>query len=129
MTIDEIIAVLQAYKEGKTIEFYDSSAGKWIECINPVWDFEHIKYRIKPENSIKLEPHYRPFESAKEVMEAIKEHGVWVKTSSGCRMGISQFNNTTIWFGVARYGRSFKVAFDGYYFEKDGTPFGKLVEE
>ena len=47
MTIDEIIAVLQAYKEGKKIEA--SNSGEWGYCKYPLWDFANWKYRIAPE--------------------------------------------------------------------------------
>jgi hypothetical protein len=56
MTIDEMIAVLQAYKEGKPIE-YRSVIGypqAWIDLkISPMletrWDFYVFEYRVKRE--------------------------------------------------------------------------------
>lgn len=73
-------------------------------------------------------PHHRPFESAEEVMEAIKEHGDWVKQSGYehydriCR--VESGNLGTFDIGYI----SLKKAFEELTFI-DGTPFGKLVED
>jgi hypothetical protein len=50
MTHEEMIAVLQAHKDGKKIE----CRTKWEECwkaapTNPCWNFDLYDYRIKPE--------------------------------------------------------------------------------
>ncbi len=50
MTDDEIIAVLQARKEGKIIQtrsHFHPLEG-WQDC-TPVWDFYQNDYRVKPE--------------------------------------------------------------------------------
>lgn len=50
MSPDEIIAVVQAHKEGKEIELQPrgvASAG-WAYTFDPVWDFYHFNYRAKP---------------------------------------------------------------------------------
>ena len=55
MTIDEQIAVLTAWKEGKTIEFRgQDSTGAWLEMVRPekytpLWDFGMFNYRVKHE--------------------------------------------------------------------------------
>ena len=51
MTIDEMIAVLQAAKVGKTIQFRDNRDICWntSERNNLKWDFGSIEYRVKPE--------------------------------------------------------------------------------
>jgi len=51
MTHDEMIAVIQAHKEGKTIEFsYKAYMVKhWAVSVTPQWDFSHYDYRAKPE--------------------------------------------------------------------------------
>jgi hypothetical protein len=51
MTHDEMIAVIQAHKEGKELQWQpskDSEFNKWQECGVPVWDFRNCKYRVKP---------------------------------------------------------------------------------
>jgi hypothetical protein len=53
----EAIKVMQAFVDGKTIEcnwsFNFGSSG-WSELIEPVWNFDRFKYRIKP--TAKLRP-------------------------------------------------------------------------
>lgn len=50
MTIEEMIAVLEAAKEGKKIEFQDiMDPGTWWASVSPGWDFLHFRYRVKPE--------------------------------------------------------------------------------
>lgn len=51
MTIDEMIAVLEAAKEGKIIEFQDiNDPGEWFEeAMRPSWDFYRLRFRVKPE--------------------------------------------------------------------------------
>ena len=51
MSDDEIIAVVQAHKEGKKIEHLDDSYGyeSWRWCNNPTWNFGTSKYRVAPE--------------------------------------------------------------------------------
>ena len=52
MTIDEMIAVLDAAKVGKRIEVMRLNLGShmtWEDVVNPSWDFARYKYRVKPE--------------------------------------------------------------------------------
>jgi hypothetical protein len=51
MNHDEMIAVIQAHKEGKTIQFkYKAKDYEWKDCISnkPSWDFTEYAYRVKP---------------------------------------------------------------------------------
>ena len=50
MTPDEIIAVVQAHKEGKEIELQPKGVAPmgWAYTTDPVWDFYHFNYRVKP---------------------------------------------------------------------------------
>lgn len=132
MTDEEIIAVVTAHKEGKTIEVSVNYADDWGITRSPVWDFEKYNYRVKPE------PHYRPFESAEEVMEAIKEHGSWIRRKNTSSLhNIIRLNpkelalcDVTIYGAVESVGyESFNECLDKGYTFADGTPFGKLVEE
>ena len=51
MTPDEIIAVVQAHKEGKEIELQPKGVAPmgWAYTTDPVWDFHHFNYRVRPE--------------------------------------------------------------------------------
>jgi hypothetical protein len=49
MTIDEKIAVLEAAKAGKMIEFRDHGTNNpWWEVLNPIFNFVENDYRVKP---------------------------------------------------------------------------------
>lgn len=123
MTDEEIIAVVTAHKEGKTIEVTSKSKLNWEITEYPCWNFDYWDYRVKPE------PHYRPFENAEEVMEAIKEKGDWVrwKINGDWSLRILGYSSKRVDF--TNYDNlEMSVAFEEYTFA-DGTPFGKLVEE
>ena len=50
MTHDEMIAVIQAHKEGKTIECrMKREPDEWEAITKPSWDFSILEYRVKPE--------------------------------------------------------------------------------
>lgn len=121
MTTEEMIAVLQAYKEGKTIEFTIKGHSNWEITDRPLWNFECLEYRIKPET------HYRPFKNAEEVMEAIMEHGDWVRFKKGGYYKITYFAEEGVQISDTSVD-SYMKSFSELIFI-DGTPFGKLVEE
>ena len=49
MSTDEKIAILQAYEEGKKIQFYDSTSDHWCTTSEPLWNFHAHDYRVKVE--------------------------------------------------------------------------------
>ncbi len=53
MSIDEQIAVMKAFKEGKTIEckVKNDDNDPWTETKSPTWNFAVCEYRIKPEKT------------------------------------------------------------------------------
>ena len=50
MTIDEKIAVMTAFRDGKQIEFL--SINGWKEIDTPSWNFLNHEYRIKPSEKL-----------------------------------------------------------------------------
>lgn len=60
MKTSEMIAVMQAYEEGKEIEFRSKGSNVW-HCTNPEWNWAESEYRVKPE--IKN----RPYEDSEEM--------------------------------------------------------------
>jgi len=125
----EAIKVMQAALNGETIERRVKGFGNWGPMPeNASWDWAANEYRIKPEVE------YRPFESADEVMEAIKTHGDWVKNRFSERyVKLLEISANTTWAGCyatkeTMQGYLYDEAFNAYTFA-DGTPFGKLVEE
>ena len=45
MKIEEQIAVMQAFEEGKEIEIYDGLKKEWVDIENPNWDWSNCVYR------------------------------------------------------------------------------------
>ena len=63
----ELLPIIQAFAEGKEIEYYDCNDDFWIKTDTPMWSSK-INYRIKPE------PKYRPFESKEECWNEMLKH-------------------------------------------------------
>lgn len=80
-----------------------------------------------------FKPHYRPFGSAEEVMEAIKVHGDWVRQGHDIYRRIDKVTTigskvTISLSGMKDWGTN-ELENLGEFRFLDGTPFGKLVEE
>lgn len=67
--IKELLPIMQAWVEGKAIQFR-CKTGEWLDIINNEFDFilSPDDYRIKPE------PKYRPFKSQEECWEEMHKH-------------------------------------------------------
>lgn len=72
MTIQEQIAVMQAFVDGKQIEAKHKDIGEWNNASSPNWDWSSTIYRIKPE------PKLRPYDCISEFIQAQKEHGPYL---------------------------------------------------
>lgn len=61
-SIESMIEVLQAYKDGKKIEIKDSTKAEWRTCLSPLFNFSSCEYRIAPEQKkkVKLEAWLSP---------------------------------------------------------------------
>ncbi len=56
MTHDEMIAVIQAHKEGKAVQIRFRPEGKiWYDAPLPDWHFPAVDYRVKPEPKVSRE--------------------------------------------------------------------------
>lgn len=51
-SIDEMIAVMQAFKDGKNIQSRARPDGTWLICREPSWGWNGYDYRVKPEPRI-----------------------------------------------------------------------------
>lgn len=79
----KLLPIIQAYGEGKIIQWYKPDSDEWEDLTtagNDYVDFEDIAgyevcYRVKPESK------YRPFKNAEECIEEMKKHVPfsWVK--------------------------------------------------
>lgn len=120
----ELLPIIQAFAEGKTIQFRCSGEDE-TSCWEDIGPDEAVgfsddtsKYRIKPE------PKYRPFVDKEECWNEMLKHQPfgWVKAYYG------QFVITEIRDSKATIGRNdrlldFDYIFSNYKFA-DGTPFG-----
>ena len=127
MTHEEIIAVLQAHKEGKPIEWL-SAMDKWVPSEQvPLESILHditnneVSFRIAAEHP---KPQYVPFESMEEFMP----HGdKWIRVKGYSELArIILMDNEGLHIDGSYHG--WKSAFVCLEFA-DGTPCGKLVEK
>ena len=121
----ELLPIIKAFSEGKTIEM--KCAESWIE-IEDVCDFHSSStFRIKPK------PKYRPFENAEECWQEMQKHQPfgWIKdkkdvhhrvliTAVGNSVYEMSLNGNAAW---SLSGIMYLFTFD------DGAPFGVKVEE
>lgn len=113
----ELLPIIQAFAEGKTIEF-KNTFGDWINCDEIMFNRPPKDYRIKPD------PKYRPFKDAVECWQEIQKHQPfgWVKASHGY-FNIIGIMNDKINFGTNNNWLDYEYMFNMYKFI-DGTAFG-----
>lgn len=113
----ELLPIIQAFAEGKTIEYYSND--NWIEDKNFNFIDKAQNYRIKPE------PKYRPFANAEECWQEMQKHQPfgWLKhKTDNVYSFISKIDKDCCYFAVNVYW-----GFDTLFKRKtfiDGTPFG-----
>ncbi len=71
----KLYPIIQAFAEGKTIEYYNPIEHKWETVEDPAFGGNVKDYRIKPQ------PTYRPFNNAEECWNEMQKHHPfgWVK--------------------------------------------------
>ena len=118
----ELLPIIQAFAEGKTIEFMLTD-GDWQVANSPTWR-SGLTYRIKPE------PKYRPFKNVEECWNEMQKHQPfgWIKSKKGfdCQLINGMFENENITIGQAT-DWDLDSLMDCYTFV-DGTPFGVKEE-
>ena len=65
---ENAIKVMQAYVDGKQIEFCTKRDKKWELCGDPLFNWSTFDYRIS-EN-----PQYRPFQNSLECLQEMQKH-------------------------------------------------------
>ena len=125
----EILPIIQAFAEGKTIE-YRGLGGEWKAAHTPTWS-SHLFYRIKPE------PRYRPFKTKEECWNEMQKHQPfgWLKSKKNGRLRCigevswsDEFETVHIALSTSEsLSRSANSMFDEYTFA-DGAPFGVMEE-
>ena len=102
----ELLPIIQAWAEGKNIQFL--SDGEWHDINQADFTCYPDKYRIKPE------PKYRPFKGVEECWNEMQNHHPfgWIKRNG-------KYVNITFVSGENSYDDSFKS-----FTFVDGEPFG-----
>ena len=123
--VKEMLLVLQAFADGKTIESRCIKGDKslWYDDEDPSFD-DDLEYRIKPE------PTYRPFKDAEECWLEMQKHQPfgWVKWND-VRYNIYIVSSTSVCLINGNCeNMDFAYAYQKLTFD-DGLPFGVKVEE
>ena len=121
----QLLPIIQAFSEGKDIEYFDKGDCKWRTCIEPNF-YSNVEYRIKHE------PTWIPFTYSSTCLKEIKNHHPigWIKEiKSGKITAIVSVSQAGIsYLGKNSRVKDFSCAFKEYTFA-DGTPFGVKEEE
>lgn len=119
--IAECIKVMQAYVEGKQIQYVDSETEDWTDIESPIGNWDIYDYRVKPESK------YRSFKNADECWQEMLKHKPfgWIKCKEGY-FNIVYVNDDYV--GLAdKDGCSILLASKNSHQDNtfvDGTPFG-----
>ena len=125
--VKEMLPVLQAFAEGKTIESRCIKGDKslWYDDEYPSFDND-FEYRIKPEQK------YRPFSDAKECWEEMQKHQPfgWVKDKKDGHYSLitSVLTDEKEVYIDGISGLALYTSIN-YYTFADGTPFGIKEDE
>ena len=126
-TTKEMIDVMQAYESGEQIECFNDE--QWKDVNNPIWDWLHNDYRVKP----KIR--YVPFDTPEEFFAAQRSHGgdLFIRIENGTlkKHDISVSLDGSVYDhmddgDVDYIGKFEDLLFEDYKFA-DGTPCGKEV--
>ena len=125
----ELLPIIQAWAEGKSIQFQTDS-GSWSNITKDLYPCNHPSlYRIKPE------PRYRPFKTREECWNEMHKHPDfgWVKVNVTCEyeqiVRICDYRNTELTFNIANNDDVYtsEMMLNIYIFT-DGTPFGSRYD-
>ena len=122
-----IMPIIQAYAEGKVIQYSPNRGNTWYdvaEDVNHDINTDEYEYRIKPT------PKYRPFANAEECWNEMLKHQPvgWLKHKvSKARYSIGSFDIENVYVGTAQTKYSYNKALDEFIFA-DGAPFGVKEE-
>lgn len=121
----ELLPIIQAFAEGKTIEIRSNSKynpGEWIETATPTFDIKSHEYRIKPESK------YRSFANAEECWQEMQKHQPfgWLKDKEDGHYTLITAINKTEVDQIALNGNTgwLFCSISKFYTFADGTPFG-----
>ena len=117
----ELLPIMKAFAEGKTILYRLFGTKHWIESTAPSFNIEEYEYHIK------LETKYRPFKDTEECFEEMKKHQPfgWIKDKHHQYFNIIMLSN--IYASTFQYDEvesyDYKRLMNEYTFA-DGSTFG-----
>lgn len=124
----ERIDLMQAYVDGKQIQYFNRLEGKWEDTTDPRWS-QGSSYRVKPE------PNYRPFKNTEECWQEMKKHQPfgWIKDKEDGHYSmvtmVDAFYDDKNYIKISGdHNWSFAETMNVFTFA-DGTPFGINIEE
>ena len=120
--LEKLWPILEAYRQGKTIEIYNVPDKTWYEHDDPGFDGDPDFYRVAPE------PKYRPFQNSEECLEEMIKHQPvgWIKSSTGILCNVLEIEQSGI---VTKNSISgYATAINDFVFV-DGSPFGIKEED
>ena len=128
-TTKEMIEVMQAYDRGEQIECINALGERKED--NPVWDWFHFDYRVKPKTK------YAPFDTPEEFFAAQRAHGgdLFIRIENGTlkkhELSVSLDGSVYdhIDDGDVDYIGEFEDLLIQDYKFADGTPCGKEVKK
>lgn len=125
--VKDLTPIIQAFAEGKTIEFRELGYKYWNKLTNPAFNLSIYEYRIKPE------PKYRPFKDTNECWQEMQKHQPfgWIKDK--------EKENYTFITAIREDSKIGEISVSGNiymnllelmnnYTFTDGTPFGVKYE-
>ena len=124
MKVNEQIAIMKAFEDGKTIEVKRYDKTKWESIVyidNYQFHFVSYEYRIKQV------PKYRPYESVDEAFNEAEKHGFWIKCKN--KESLCTIHD----FGVGICGDLYINGYDALKFLNDfvwlddGSPCGVKI--
>lgn len=122
----QAIAVMQAYVDGKALQYKSKNTNHWHEFLTastPTWRWLEFDYRIKPEAKV------RPY-TYEEMCKEIKKHGGYIKlTESGAVYNINFFDKEIIISGNDREADDYEFLCRNFVWFDDNTPCGVVEEE
>ena len=127
----EFYPILQAFAEGKVIEFKTKPGTISTSIPNEWTEMEEIRFWSNVEYRIKPEPKYRPFKDAEECWKERLKHQPfgWIKGKEDeYHTFITTVDNNDAMSLSGNSGWSFFDIMNIYTFA-DGTPFGMKDEE
>ena len=120
----EMLPIIQAWADGKTVDWYDEDIGWRASGFTLDFDKNPKYFRIKSEQESK----YRPFKSQEECFDEMMKHqpfGWFRSTHNKILLNTVCINDSGIKITniLGKYMDSYDRAFDNIEFV-DGTPFG-----